>query len=110
VLESLCRERREVEHIIARLTGSSKPLEAPVVLDLAASVSQEIALMVFRAIIFLKPQWLDYTFLFSGPKGLLDDSDFPAATEEDYGCFDRTLMAYCAAYKVTKPLGANMIS
>jgi hypothetical protein len=79
--------------------GFRKPLEPPVMLDLAASASQEIALLIFRAIIYLKPQWLDYTFLFSGPKGLLDDSDSPAPTEEEYGCFDRTLMAYCAAYK-----------
>lgn len=78
----------------------SKPLEVPCILDLAASASPEIATVIFRAIVYLKPQWLDYTFLFSGPRGLLDDSDSPIPSEEDNGYFDRTLVAYCAAYKV----------
>ncbi len=78
----------------------SNPLEAPYILDLAASSSPEIATVIFRAILYLKPQWLDYTFLFSGPRGLLDDSDSPVPSEEDNGCFDRTLVAYSAAYRV----------
>jgi hypothetical protein len=80
--------------------GFRKPFEMPVVLELAASSSPEIATVIFHAILYLKPQWLDYTFLFSGPRGLLDDSESPVLYEQDNGCFDRTLIAYCAAYKV----------
>jgi hypothetical protein len=70
------------------------------VLELAASSSPEIAAVIFRAIQYLKPQWLDHTFLFSGPRGLLDENDSPIPSEDDNGGFDQTLVAYCAAYKV----------
>jgi hypothetical protein len=73
------------------------------VLELAASSSPEIAAVIFRAIQYLKPQWLDHTFLYSGPRGLLDENDSPFPSEDDNGGFDKTLVAYCAAYKVNTP-------
>jgi hypothetical protein len=74
------------------------PLQQPTVLSLAASSSPEIGTIIFRAILYLKPQWLDYTFLFAGLPNVLDDGNALTAVEEDSGGFDRTLVAYCLAY------------
>jgi hypothetical protein len=83
------------------LTGTcSVPLQPPIVLDLAASSALEIARAIFKEINYLKSQWLDYTFLFSGPNYLLDDGDSVTSSDEDNGCFERSLVAYCAAYNV----------
>ena len=79
------------------------------VLELAASSSPEIAAVIFQAIQYLKPQWLDHTFLFSGPRGLLDENDSPIQSEDDNGGFDQTLVAYCAAYKVIKSCNHRVI-
>ncbi|KAI9746591.1 MAG: hypothetical protein M1818_000304 [Claussenomyces sp. TS43310] len=78
--------------------GFRQPLQMPTVLDLAAASAPEIATLIFRSILFLKPQWLDHTFLYGGPPEILDDSDSPIPSEEDNGFFDRTLVAYCVAY------------
>ena len=70
-------------------------------LDLAASATPDIALVIFRACQYLKPQWLDYVFAFAGSKRLFETADAPQPVEEEqeeYGCFDRTLIAYCMGY------------
>lgn len=70
-------------------------------LELAASATHDIAVVIFQAIQYLKPAWLDYNFTFNGPMRLLESSDIPLVhEEEEYGCFDRTLVAYCMAYNV----------
>jgi hypothetical protein len=79
-----------------------EPLKPVKILELAASATPDIAVVIFRAFQYLKPQWLDYNFVFSGPRRLLETAEAPIATEEeDYGCFDRTLVAYCMAYNVS---------
>jgi hypothetical protein len=84
--------------------GFRLPLEPVKLLELAASATNDIATVIFRACQYLKPQWLDFTFTFGGPKRLLDTADIPyKANEEEYGCFDRTLIAYCMAYNVRIP-------
>lgn len=81
--------------------SNRNPLQPPSVLDLAAASAPEIATLIFRSILFLKPQWLDYTFLYGGPPEILDDSDSPIPSDDDNGLFDKTLVAYCMAYNVS---------
>lgn len=77
-------------------------------LELAASATHDIAVVIFQAIQYLKPAWLDYNFTFNGPRRLLESSDIPLVhEEEEYGCFDRTLVAYCMAYNVRSYLCAR---
>lgn len=77
------------------------PLQPIKQLELAASATTDIALILVRAGQYLKPQWLDYNFQFNGPRRLLETADVPIdAEDEDYGCFERTLVAYCMAYNV----------
>jgi hypothetical protein len=75
------------------------PLQPVKLLELAASATPDIALVIFRAHQYLKPQWLDYSFSFSGPRRLLDATEVEFL-EDEYGSFDRTLVAYCMAYNV----------
>lgn len=78
--------------------GFRLPLQPITVLSLASSSGPEIGRTIFRSILYLKPQWLDYTFLYSGPQDVLDDANVDLGLAEDNGCFDRTLIAYCLAY------------
>jgi hypothetical protein len=88
--------------------GFRTPMQPVKLLELAASATTDIALVLFRACQYLKPQWLDYNFTFSGPRRLLDTADVPIATEEEeYGCFERTLVAYCLAYNVRNATPPN---
>jgi hypothetical protein len=81
--------------------GFRNPLQPVKLLELAASATPDIAVVLFRACQYLKPQWLDYNFTFNGPRRLFDSADVPIPSEdEDYGCFERTLIAYCFAYNV----------
>lgn len=80
------------------------PLQPPKQLDLAASATPDIAIVIFRACQYLKPQWLDYNFSFGGPRRLFETAESSSALEEEqeeYGCFDRTLVAFCMAYNVS---------
>lgn len=76
------------------------PLNPANVLDLAASNAPEIAVSILKAWQFLKPLWEDHNFNFSGPRSVILSSETFEANNEDLGCFDRTLVAYCLAYKV----------
>jgi hypothetical protein len=80
--------------------GFRLPLQAAKLLDLAASATPDIALILIRAGQYLKPQWLDYTFTFNGPRSLLEVDGLFARDDEEYGCFERTLVAYCLAFNV----------
>ena len=88
--------------------GFRTPLTATRLLELAASATPDIAVILIRAGQYLKPQWLDYNFSFNGPSRLLESADVPiAAEEEEYGCFERTLVAYCLAYNVRSLLSIS---
>lgn len=78
--------------------GLRLPLQAETIISLASCQAPEIGAFLFKSMLYLKPQWLDYTFLYSGPREVLDDSDVDLGFQEELGCFDRTLVAYCAAY------------
>lgn len=75
------------------------PSQPADILEFAAPAPPDIAVALMRAWQYLKPQWDDYNFNFSGPRRLLQNLDGNAPSlEEDLGCFDRTLVAYCMAY------------
>ncbi|KAI9811000.1 MAG: hypothetical protein M1827_005732 [Pycnora praestabilis] len=76
------------------------PLRQPKTLYLASSSSTEIALWIRQATDFLRPEWLDQPFAFHAPYGLEDEIWPNAPSEEDHKSFDRTLIAYCAAYEI----------
>lgn len=77
------------------------PMQAVTQLDMAASATPDIATVLVRSLLYLKPQWLDYNFQFNGPRRLLESVEAPVMMfEEDLGGFDRTLVAYCMAYNV----------
>jgi hypothetical protein len=76
------------------------PLQGSDVLELAASGSQDIAVGIVRAWQHLKPLWEDFNFNFNCPKRLIQMCDSITPTfDDEIGCFDRTLVAYCLAYK-----------
>lgn len=79
--------------------GFRMPLQPIRLLELAASDPTDIAVVISRACQYLRPQWLESVYSFSGPRQLLELADIPM-DEEEYGCFDRTLTAYCMAYNV----------
>jgi hypothetical protein len=77
------------------------PTQAADILEFATSSPTDVAIALIRAWQYLKPQWDDYNFNFAGPRRLLqnfENSTLPLNGEEDLGCFDRTLIAYCMAY------------
>ena len=76
------------------------PLRTPFAIHLASSAASEIALWVRNAAEYLRPEWLRQPFVFNVPRGLEDQMDPPQYVEEDHKCFDRTLIAYCAAYEI----------
>ncbi|KAI1006737.1 hypothetical protein K3495_g1478 [Podosphaera aphanis] len=78
-----------------------RPLTPADVLDLAASATPNIAISILKAWQFSKPLWDDHNFNFSGPRNVIFLSQCAEISNEDYGCFDRTLVAYCFAYQVS---------
>ncbi|SZF04245.1 unnamed protein product [Blumeria hordei] len=77
------------------------PLSPAEVLDLAASATPDIAICLLKAWKYLKPLWEDHNFNFSGPRNVIFLSESADHNNEDLDCFERTLVAYCLAYKVT---------
>lgn len=73
------------------------PLQPADVLELAASATPDIAVAILKSWQHLKPLW-DHSFNFRGPRRLVEISDAVVLLDEDLGCFDRTLVAYCMAY------------
>ncbi|KHJ34377.1 putative leucine rich repeat protein [Erysiphe necator] len=76
------------------------PLSPAEILDLAATTAPDIAISILKTWQFLKPFWEDHNFNFSGPRNVISQSEPSDTNNEDLGCFDRTLVAYCLAYKV----------
>ena len=75
------------------------PFQGAKTLDLAASATQDIATGLIREWQYLKPHWDDYTFKFTGPKRIIQSCDTRLSyEEEEFGSFERTLVAYCMAY------------
>ncbi|KAK2764908.1 hypothetical protein FQN54_008605 [Arachnomyces sp. PD_36] len=76
------------------------PLRSSFTVHLASSFSADISLWIRQCAEFLRPQWIHQPFTFSISQELDDQIVPPPFTEEDYGCFDRTLIAYSAAYDI----------
>lgn len=55
---------------------------------------------IHQAVEYLRPHWIEQTITFTCPPGLLDTGTGPLQDVEDFDAFDRTLIAYCAAYNV----------
>ncbi|KAL3480652.1 hypothetical protein BJX99DRAFT_219997 [Aspergillus californicus] len=77
------------------------PLQKPRSIFLASVHSLEIAYWIRQHTEFLRPLWVRQPYEFIVPRDLNNQSNFPpVCLDEDYGCFDRTLVAYCASYDI----------
>ncbi|RDW89643.1 putative leucine rich repeat protein [Coleophoma cylindrospora] len=77
------------------------PMHPVKVLELAAAANPEIAAFIFKASYYVKPQWIDTTFMFGGPENILDSIEhFDMEEPDPIGHFERTLVAFCLAYNV----------
>ena len=74
------------------------PLRQLYTLNLASSSANDIALWIRLASDYLRPEWLRPPFVFDVPREVEDQVRPLPIAQEDYNCFDRTLMAYCAAF------------
>jgi len=74
------------------------PFQKPVQFQLASLAASEIALRIRQHDAYLRPLWDSKPFTFVHPS--LDDNEDSDQDhqEEDFGCFDRTLTAFCVAY------------
>ncbi|KAH6684473.1 hypothetical protein B0J14DRAFT_13317 [Halenospora varia] len=75
------------------------PMQPVRIVELAAFASYEIATVLHRCWQFVRPMWLDRSFLVFGledPPKLGQGID--PSEEEEYGGFDKTLIAHCMAY------------
>ncbi|KAF3403571.1 hypothetical protein F1880_009576 [Penicillium rolfsii] len=77
------------------------PLRKSFNVFLASVHSVEVACWIRQHTEFLRPLWTRQPYEFVVPRELQNDENFPPVTlDEDYGCFDRTLVAYSASYDV----------
>lgn len=80
------------------------PLCKPFSVFLASVHATEIALWIRQYCEFLRPLWINQPCHFITPRELdNEDNLLPLSLmeeEEDYGCFDRTLVAYSAGYDI----------
>ncbi|KAJ9289247.1 hypothetical protein DTO021C3_3073 [Paecilomyces variotii] len=77
------------------------PLRSSNTLFLASVHLGDIALWIRQIAEFLRPLWLRQPFDFLVPRELDNiDAFTPVEVNEDYGCFDRTLIAYSASYDI----------
>ena len=74
------------------------PNRQPYTANLASSSTNDIVLCIRYASDYLRPEWLRPPFTFDVPSEVEDQVQPLPIAHEDYNCFDRTLMAYCAAY------------
>ncbi|EED12445.1 conserved hypothetical protein [Talaromyces stipitatus ATCC 10500] len=77
------------------------PLQSATVVNLASVHSLDIALWIRQRTEFLRPLWLHQPYEIIGPAEVADEDLIPSPElVEDFGCFDRTLVAYSASYNV----------
>ncbi|KAJ5598399.1 hypothetical protein N7537_008483 [Penicillium hordei] len=77
------------------------PLKKSFNVFLASVHSVEIACWIRQQTEYLRPLWIRQPYEFVVPRELQNDDNFPpVALDEDYGCFDRTLVAYSASYDI----------
>ncbi|KNG80160.1 leucine rich repeat protein [Aspergillus nomiae NRRL 13137] len=77
------------------------PLCKPFSVFLASVHSLEVAFWIRQQTEFLRPLWVRQPYDFIVPRDLGNESNFPPVDlNEDYGCFDRTLVAYSASYDI----------
>ncbi|PWY78627.1 hypothetical protein BO83DRAFT_307498 [Aspergillus eucalypticola CBS 122712] len=77
------------------------PTRKPFSVFLASVHSVEIAFWIRQQTEFLRPLWIKQPYDFIVPRDLDNESNFPPVSlDEDYGCFDRTLVAYSASYDI----------
>lgn len=68
---------------------------------LASVHSLEVACWIRQHTQYLRPLWTQQPYDFLVPPELHNDENFaPVTLDEDYGCFDRTLVAYSASYDI----------
>ncbi len=96
---NLCSVSLQAEEDIFQLIFRA-PLKPPFAIHLASAAARDIVLCVRYAAEYLRPEWVQLPFVFNVPQELEDKMYPPSFPEEDLKCFDRTLMAYCAAYGV----------
>ncbi|KAJ5554577.1 hypothetical protein N7513_004536 [Penicillium frequentans] len=77
------------------------PLRKSFNVFLASVHSVEVACWIRQHTEFLRPLWTRQPYDFVVPPDLHNAQNFPPVPlDEDYGCFDRTLVAYSASYDV----------
>lgn len=78
------------------------PLQSPSIINLASVQAAGIVLWVKQRTEFLRPLWTRQPYEFLAPSNVIDDSLVPPTDPngEDFGCFDRTLIAYAASYGI----------
>ncbi|KAL8674368.1 MAG: hypothetical protein Q9168_001228 [Polycauliona sp. 1 TL-2023] len=77
-----------------------RPFQSSSALHLAALCVNEVVVWLRQAAEFLRPEWTEQPFAWDVPQTLNDDLlPIPSEDEENRG-FDRTLIAYCAAYGI----------
>ncbi|KAJ5099206.1 hypothetical protein N7532_006207 [Penicillium argentinense] len=77
------------------------PLKKPFNVFLASVHSVEVACWIRQHTEYLRPLWTRQPYDFLVPRELHSEEYFPpVALDEDYGCFDRTLVAYSASYNI----------
>lgn len=76
------------------------PLRAHFPVYLSSIFCSEIAAVIWQRAEFLRPQWLFQPFIFNVPRGVDDQLAATSRTHLNDGCFERTLIAYCAAYNI----------
>ncbi|KAL1964187.1 hypothetical protein VTN77DRAFT_7145 [Rasamsonia byssochlamydoides] len=77
------------------------PLRPTVTLNLASVHSVDIVLWIRQRTEFLRPLWLKQPYDLVVPPEIADEDIIPAPDlNEDFGCFDRTLIAYSASYDI----------
>ncbi|PYH98874.1 hypothetical protein BO71DRAFT_456231 [Aspergillus ellipticus CBS 707.79] len=77
------------------------PLRKPFSVFLASVHSLEVAFWIRQQTEFLRPLWIKQPYDFIVPRDLGNENNFPPVSlDEDYGCFDRTLVAYSASYDI----------
>ena len=76
------------------------PVKHPFIACLASHESESIALWLRYAFENVCPEWLVQPFVFDVPSGVEDRMNPPKRQEEDNNGFDKTLIAFCAAFEL----------